>query len=551
MTNEKLLITINKSSNLVLESADASNPTLGPVPEGCMRMSGVFGLTNVRNNNQRFYITENYKQMVESLNGRLSEGVFGQLEHPNNMDMNWELVSHKVESITIDESTGVVSGTVLLLPTDKGKIVQTLVKNGLKLKISSRAKGMVAENGQVTLTHLETYDLVHRPGFSQARLNVLNESLDEKGQVVLETLEYDLKSDEAIAESKVDFDKAVLEAYEKFKAESGTAVVEGQFTKEQVEALIAEAVAKMQNHVKESMHKFAAATQNWAINEFAPGVQQWVEQVYEKEQRRFLTENFASAIQGWAINEFAPQIQSWIVTEFAPQVQGWAVNEFAPAIQNWNITQFAPQIQEWLEKEFVPKNAALKVVTEASTLPTAQPAAVNEGTDAKAKDECAKNEEAKPSVEEENEENAEAKPSVDESNLTLIQKIDLQLNEALEIKTQEDAVIVSENAILEDDKKWQENLIAQIPGSVRHLWEAADEKFHATTIAQAKLRNFVNEGQIARFWMTRFTTSTANTIVEAKKAGSTKLISINENVDHGSSQVISNGLVAFCKSLRA
>ena len=396
MANKNCMIyeTLGKVSDLqVLESATGKNE---------VRLHGVFGVCGVRNNNRRIYNKENYGMMVEALQNVIAtEGCPGELEHPNTMNINLENVSHKIESIEMNED-GTITGTILLLNTPKGQIAKAIVEGGLPLYISSRGAGSIDDYGNVTLSTIKTYDLVGTPGFSQAKLTLkenqtyecLNESA-ENGNImyaIVENDEFGHDPNEKKEEKPADplnlnngdskEDQKSDEADEKKDGENKG---EGDDTnndddinmkdlKEAIDKLTEKVTSlEAELHVaKESLEPKYAAIEQWITEEFAPqfkketlaemaqNVEGWICEEFAPEVQNWVCEEFAPEVQNWVTEEFAPEVQNWVCEEFAPEVQNWVTEEFAPEVQNWVTEEFAPVIEGWLGDEFTPN-----VITEA------------------------------------------------------------------------------------------------------------------------------------------------------------------------------------------
>lgn len=314
--------------------------------DGFMHLSGVFGVCGVRNNNHRVYETSNYKKMVESMQERLKKApIPGELEHPQSMNITTENISHRIDSIKIDEN-GVVSGEITLLNTPKGKIAQAIVEGGLPLFISSRAQGQVDRNGNVTLEMLQTYDLVGSPGFSQAELH-LNEN--QCYESICEGLDFiGDKEDSELNENNKDMDaeqlKEIQEQLEDLKSQV-------EYLSEQ-NNLLQEQVDEKQDI---DLEQLANGIQSWIVEQYSPELQNWIVEEYSQKVQDWVVENYSEEVQKWVVEQFAPEVQNWIVEHYSPEVQNWITEEYSQEIQNWIVEEYSQGIQKWLTEHYEPE----------------------------------------------------------------------------------------------------------------------------------------------------------------------------------------------------
>ena len=437
--------TLNDAKSMTIEKKD-----------GFMTLSGVFGVCGVRNNNSRVYETSNYKKMVEEMQGRIKAdgGIPGELEHPQYMNITLENISHKITDINIDEN-GVVSGTITLLNTPKGKIAQSIVEGGLPLFISSRAMGNVdPKTGAVTLEKISTYDLVGTPGFSQARLH-LNESqmVDFENKMLTEG-KAEVGNDvyTQIADSKIFYvtekeqenkveennmeTKELLEKFNALEKRITDLEDENKTLKEELEKVS-----------KFDLEKLSEGIQNWCINEFAPQIAGWVTEEFAPEHTEEMVEEAMDAFKTYLLNEAAPKIQTWVVEEFGGEIERWATTEFAQGIQSWIVEEYAPASQAWLNEHYAPK------------------------------------------VEE------QIAAAVTESKKNSLSSIEdtLKLLEGIEVGK---PVYKSAKSVNEDAPKF----IQEMPESIRPLYESASDEMKESINRRAKIYNFSTEGSIQRFW---------------------------------------------------
>ena len=456
MANKNCLIyeTLNGVKDMKVKRSD----------EGLMTLTGVFGVCGVRNNNKRVYETSNYAKMVAEMKSEIEKnnGIPGELEHPQTMNITLENISHKITDINIDEN-GLVTGSITLLNTPKGKIAQAIVEGGLPLFISSRATGQVDSNsGNVTLERIATYDLVGSPGFSQARLklneNQIVESIDDTLFYVTdktETIETPIIESENITEIEENNttinDMEMKEILEKFEAlENRIAELE-----EQNQDLMTQ-VEESTNNI--DVKKLADSIQKWIIEEYSPMVQQWVVEEYAPELTTEIVdeavenaiEESVEASREMFVEEMADKIQEWVTEEFSPEVQNWVTEEFAPQLQNWIIEEYAPETEKWMNEQFM--NTVTSKIDE--SLAESKKSSLN---------------------------------SIDET---------LKVLESIEATKP----TYSRKAIITEGAANEPVFISNMPADARVKWEMASEGVKESISRRARLYDFTNEGAIDRFW---------------------------------------------------
>lgn len=168
--------------------------------DNLLHLEGVFGVCGIVNNNNRIYTKENYAEMIEQLQDKISKhALLGEMEHSMSLTTRLDNVSHRIDSVSIDED-GVVHGSLTILKTPKGQIAEAIIKAGSPLYVSSKAVGTIDENNVVTLTHLFGWDLVGSPGFSEAEVNIKEglkfESLNDNILIIKEEEDEEKKDSE-------------------------------------------------------------------------------------------------------------------------------------------------------------------------------------------------------------------------------------------------------------------------------------------------------------------------------------------------------------------
>tara|TARA_B100000073_G_C23507365_1_gene482262 strand:- start:92 stop:718 length:627 start_codon:yes stop_codon:yes gene_type:complete len=141
-------------------------------------MKGICIQGNVKNANQRVYPTYEINRAVSKLSDQIAGGqsVLGEVDHPEDLKINLDRVSHMVSSMWMEGHNGF--GKLKILPTPMGKLVETMLQSGVKLGVSSRGSGNVDEgSGNVSEFDIITVDIVAQPSAPNAYPTPIYEGL--------------------------------------------------------------------------------------------------------------------------------------------------------------------------------------------------------------------------------------------------------------------------------------------------------------------------------------------------------------------------------------
>jgi hypothetical protein len=155
------------------------------VRNGEMFLTGVMQRAEARNGNGRRYPrpvlereVENYKKLVRD------RRAVGELDHPDSDVVNLKNASHLVTDVWWDGDE--VRGKVQILKTPSGQILRNLIDSGVKLGISSRGLGSVANAGGDTIVQddfqLICFDFVSEPSTTGAFM--MKEGKERKSNIV-------------------------------------------------------------------------------------------------------------------------------------------------------------------------------------------------------------------------------------------------------------------------------------------------------------------------------------------------------------------------------
>jgi len=158
---------------------DRAQMVVESAPDGKnLYMKGIFIEGGVKNANQRVYPVHEIEKAVYTINEQVKNGnsVLGEVDHPDDLKINLDRVSHMIENMWMDGPAGF--GKLKILPTPMGKLVEAMITSGVKLGVSSRGSGNVNEsNGHVSDFEIITIDIVAQPSAPHAYPKAIYEGL--------------------------------------------------------------------------------------------------------------------------------------------------------------------------------------------------------------------------------------------------------------------------------------------------------------------------------------------------------------------------------------
>jgi hypothetical protein len=190
---EHLSFTQARAEVLFEEAKDGSG-------QKTMKLKGICIEGGVRNANERVYPVSEIANAVDTINEQIKTGhsVLGEVDHPDDLKINLDRVSHMIENMWMDGPAGM--GTLKILPTPMGELVKTMLTSGVKLGVSSRGSGNVNDaNGHVSDFEIVTVDVVAQPSAPNAYPTAIYEGLlnHAGGQRLLDMFKDPAKSGKA------------------------------------------------------------------------------------------------------------------------------------------------------------------------------------------------------------------------------------------------------------------------------------------------------------------------------------------------------------------
>ena len=129
----------------ILEEKNSKEP-------GRLFIQGPYMMCETVNKNQRVYSRDDMSREVNRYIKEMvtTQRAMGELNHPTSAEVNLERACHLVTSLKMEDNY--VMGKSQVLSTPMGKIVRSLINDGVKVGMSSRALGKLNEESGVVIS---------------------------------------------------------------------------------------------------------------------------------------------------------------------------------------------------------------------------------------------------------------------------------------------------------------------------------------------------------------------------------------------------------------
>jgi hypothetical protein len=142
-------------------------------------LSGPYMMAEEKNQNGRVYKLDEMVKEVKRYSTDMiaTRRAIGEMNHPQSTEVNPVNACHLITELRQKDNYFV--GKSLILDTPMGQLLKSLVKDGVRMGISTRGLGNLTESSrgkEVTNFHLICLDVVHQPSYQNAMLESVLES---------------------------------------------------------------------------------------------------------------------------------------------------------------------------------------------------------------------------------------------------------------------------------------------------------------------------------------------------------------------------------------
>jgi len=201
-----------ENRKLLNEQAISESKVLNEETNGVKRMyiSGPFMMAESQNRNGRTYSKQIIEREVNKFQALIeSHEALGELSHPDTIEISPERSAILITELKMDDNLAI--GKAKVLSTPNGKILESLLSDGVRMGVSSRGTGNLTEGNMVAEDYsLVTIDAVYMPSAQVAYTDPMYESVQYVSKWVLnEATGLYIEQREKVFEAQKKFNKAV------------------------------------------------------------------------------------------------------------------------------------------------------------------------------------------------------------------------------------------------------------------------------------------------------------------------------------------------------